>query len=83
MYPYHGALKHLDTLRGGRESGGDDPEAPDYPHGGAWRRGYPPSSWLAESILSFGDGVEVLEPGELIEDIRQRIEKMRNLYTEG
>ncbi|SEG47348.1 YafY family protein [Paenibacillus sp. UNC499MF] len=42
-----------------------------------------PSSWLAESILSFGDGVEVLEPGELIEDIRQRIEKMRNLYIKG
>ncbi|WP_442512606.1 hypothetical protein [Paenibacillus chitinolyticus] len=43
----------------------------------------PPSSWLLESILSFGDGVEVLEPGELIEDIRQRIEKMRNLYIKG
>ncbi|MEY9093750.1 WYL domain-containing protein [Paenibacillus sp. RC84] len=39
-----------------------------------------PSSWLAESILSFEDGVEVLEPGELIEDIRQRIEK-RGIFT--
>ncbi|MGW9317966.1 hypothetical protein ACWGRB_05555 [Paenibacillus chitinolyticus] len=38
------------------------------------------SVWLAETILRFGDGVEVLEPGELIADIRQRIEKMRNLY---
>ncbi|WP_455749708.1 WCX domain-containing protein [Paenibacillus chitinolyticus] len=38
------------------------------------------SVWFAETILRFGDGVEVLEPGELITDIRQRTEKMRNLY---
>ncbi|MGX4585486.1 hypothetical protein [Paenibacillus chitinolyticus] len=33
--------------------------------------------------ISFGDGVEVLEPGELIADIRQRIENMRNLYLKA
>ncbi|QAV19055.1 hypothetical protein PC41400_15750 [Paenibacillus chitinolyticus] len=37
-------------------------------------------SGLRRRFSNFGDGMEVLEPGELIADIRQRTEKMRNLY---
>lgn len=39
-------------------------------------------SWLERELLSWGAGVEVLEPRELRDGIRRRVEKILSLYTE-
>lgn len=39
-------------------------------------------SWLERELLSWGPGVEVLEPRELREGLRRRVERILSLYTE-
>ncbi len=41
----------------------------------------PVDNWVTSTILSFGDDVEVLSPASLVEEIREKISKMRNIYT--
>ncbi|MBC7247373.1 MAG: WYL domain-containing protein [Actinobacteria bacterium] len=38
-------------------------------------------SWLERELLSWGPGVEVLEPRELREGLRRRVERILSLYT--
>lgn len=40
----------------------------------------PYSSWVEGMILSFGDTVEVIKPTFLRDNIKEKLEKMINLY---
>jgi predicted DNA-binding transcriptional regulator YafY len=39
------------------------------------------NEWLLSMILSFGDHIEIIEPAELRQALKQRIEKMMTLYS--
>ncbi|MBB6734240.1 helix-turn-helix transcriptional regulator [Cohnella zeiphila] len=42
---------------------------------------YPEAKWIVPILLSFGSGVEVLEPAELRQELREQLQKTLSLYA--